>query len=299
MRILIGVDGSPASLEAVRFTGRLVDPATDAVAVYFSPLELERKLLGRSRRIVDGAAAALFEEACSLLPAGFTRRPEMIASSKTAAVGLLESAEGWRADMLVVGGRGHGAIEGFLLGSVSRAVLHAASLPVLVVRGTIPADRGPKVLVCHHAASAEPVAAALGGIHWPPDTEGTVIAVAESLLAGPLPAWLERRVRDPDTAAIAQAWQDEHDAEVAALEKAVAGFRSSLPPAFQRRPPVVVQGNPGDKIIAHVKQDGTDLVVLGRTPADSFTRWLLGSTSEAVLGQSSASALIVPVERKP
>jgi putative ABC transport system permease protein len=41
-----------------------------------------------------------------------------------------------------------------------------------------------------------------------------------------------------------------------------------------------------------------NLVVLGRTPSDSFTRWLLGSTSEAVLGQAASSVLIVPVEKK-
>ena len=55
MRILIGVDGSASSLDAVRMAGRLVDPARDDVAVYFSPMELEKRLLGRSRRIVDGA----------------------------------------------------------------------------------------------------------------------------------------------------------------------------------------------------------------------------------------------------
>jgi len=298
MKILIGVDGSPASLDAVRFAGRLVDPTNDAVAIYFSPLELEKKLLGRSRRIVDGAAAALFEEACSLLPAGFARPPEMIASSKTAAVGLLESADGWRADLLVVGARGHGVIDGFLLGSVSRAVLHGANLPVLVVRAALPAERGPRVLACHHPHSAAALAGVLGGLHWADGTEGTVIGVAESLLAGPLPAWLERRVRDPDTQAVAQAWQEEHDESVAALERSLASFQASLPAAFRRRLPVVVQGNPGDKIVAQTKLDGTDLVVLGRTPSDSFTRWLLGSTSEAVLGQAAASVLIVPVEKK-
>jgi hypothetical protein len=94
MKILIGVDGSAASLDAVRMAGRLVDPSRDEVAVYFSPMELEKRLIGRSRRIIDGAAAALFEEACSLLPSGFAKPTEMIASSKSAAVGLLEAAAG-------------------------------------------------------------------------------------------------------------------------------------------------------------------------------------------------------------
>ena len=116
MKILIGVDGSVSSLDAVRMVGQFVDPSRDEVAVYFSPMELEKRLLGRSRRIVDGAAAALFEEACSLLPGGFAKPVEMIASSKSAAVGLLEAAAGWRADLLVVGARGHGSVERFLRG---------------------------------------------------------------------------------------------------------------------------------------------------------------------------------------
>ena len=40
MKILIGVDGSAASLNAVRMVSQLVDPARDQVAVYFSPMEL-------------------------------------------------------------------------------------------------------------------------------------------------------------------------------------------------------------------------------------------------------------------
>jgi nucleotide-binding universal stress UspA family protein len=298
MKILIGVDGSASSLDAVRMTGRLVDPIRDEVAIYFSPMELEKRLLGQSRRIVDGAAAALFEEACSLLPGGFAKPPEMIASSKSAAVGLLETAAGWHADLVVVGARGHGSIERFLLGSVSRAVVHGANLPVLVVRGVPPADRGLKPLVCHHPASAAAVAAMIGRLHWPAATAGAVIGVTESMLAGPLPAWLEKSVRDPDTAAIANAWQQEHDKDVAAIGATLAAFQATLPQAFRSQAPILVEGNPGEQILSRAKQDGIDLIIVGRTPSDTLTRWLLGSTSEAVLTNAAASVLVIPVEKK-
>lgn len=298
MRILIAVDGSPKSLDAVRLAGRLADPSRDELAVYFSPLELERQLPGRSRALIDGAVTAVREEAWKLLPRGFVREPELVTSPQPAAVGILDQAAAWKADLLVVGARGHGAIEGFLLGSVSRAVVHGAHLPVLVARTNPPADRGLRVLVGHHPASASAVAALLSRIHWPADTAGGVIGVAESLLAGPVPGWVAQRVRDPDAAAIAQAWQAEHDAEVAALGGRLAAYQAELPPAFRGRSPLVAQGNPGEKILAQAKTDNADLIVVGRAPNDALSRWLLGSTSEAVLTHAAASVLIVPVEQR-
>ena len=121
MRYLIGVDGSPKSLEAVRLVGRLADPAADAVAVCFSPLELERQLPGQPREMVDGAIAALFEEVCGLLPKGLACTPERLRIEQPAAMALLDTAGTWGADVLVVGARGHGTVEGFILGSVSRS----------------------------------------------------------------------------------------------------------------------------------------------------------------------------------
>ncbi len=297
MKVLIGVDGSPLSLDAVRLVGRLIDPSRDELAIYFSPLELEKRLSGKSGSIMQGAAAALFAEARVLLPTEFAKPPEMITSSKSAAEGILESAAGWHADLVVVGARGHGSLERLLLGSVSRAVVHGAHLPVLVVRSQPPVGRGLRVLVCHHPASAVAIAATLQSLHWPESTEGSVIGVTESLLAGPLPYWLEKRSRDPDTAAIAQAWQQEHDEDVAELGGRLTAFRVTLPGSFQAADPIVVEGNPGDRILERAKTDGTDLVVIGRTPTDTLTRWLLGSTSEAVLAHAAASVLVVPVEK--
>ena len=297
MKILIGVDGSAASLDAVRLAAALVNPATDGVAVYFSPLELEKRLPGRKREVVDGAAAALFEEICGLLPRGFARQPEMICSSKSAAVGILESAAEWKADLVVVGARGHGSLERLFLGSVSRAVVHGAHLPVLVARSAPPADRGLRALACHHPASAAAIARVAGSLAWPATTAGHVIAVTESMLAGPVPDWVRNRVRDPDVAAMAGAWQEEHDAEVAAVGGKVAAFQQMLPPVFRGSEPIIAAGNPGDRILERVKADGIDLVILGRTPTDALSRWLLGSTSEAVLTNAPCSVLLVPVEK--
>ena len=297
MKILIGVDGSQASLDAVRLAARLLDPARDQVAIYFSPTELEKRLFGKSRKIIDGAAAALFEEASGLLPSGLAREPELVCSSKLAAVGILESAVGWKADLIVVGARGHGSLERLLLGSVSRAVVHGAHLPVLVVRTPPPDSQGLKVLACHHPASAAALAKTAGDLHWPADTQANVIGVTESMLAGPLPSWLETRVRDPDTAAIADAWKQEHADEVAALGYTLTAFQQRLPAVFRGRAPLVAEGNPGDKILERAKQDGIELIITGRTHTDQLTRWLLGSTSEAVLTHAHASVLVVPVEK--
>ena len=47
---------------------------------------------------------------------------------------IVDSATAWRADVVVLGTRGHGVVHRMLVGSTSRHVLHRAQMPVLIVR---------------------------------------------------------------------------------------------------------------------------------------------------------------------
>jgi nucleotide-binding universal stress UspA family protein len=49
---------------------------------------------------------------------------------------IVETAEEWKADVIVVGSHGRGYWKRALLGSVSDAVIHHAPCSVLIVRGT-------------------------------------------------------------------------------------------------------------------------------------------------------------------
>ena len=52
---------------------------------------------------------------------------------------IVETAQARESDLIVMGSRGLSDVQGLLLGSVTHKVMHLAQIPVLVVRGPIPA----------------------------------------------------------------------------------------------------------------------------------------------------------------
>jgi len=86
----------------------------------------------------DGVARALRDEhraledlAERLRAAGVDVKPLMVQGPTRDAI--VEQARTFRADMIVLGSHGHGALFNLLVGSVAEGVLHAARVPVLVV----------------------------------------------------------------------------------------------------------------------------------------------------------------------
>jgi nucleotide-binding universal stress UspA family protein len=131
--IVVGVDGSPSSEEALRWAvqqGRLTGRPVQAVTSWDYPIDYgvgafdafdwetsSRDLLHATVEKVLGADGA--QEVTEHLTKGHP------------AQALLDAAAD--ADLLVVGSRGHGGFAGMLLGSVSQHVVAHAACPVVVV----------------------------------------------------------------------------------------------------------------------------------------------------------------------
>jgi len=139
-RILIATDGSPASTEAVEFGLELADeheaevifvhvaPAVDVIPTggFGMTCALPHRLDEDDREPLEEAAAAAAAR-------GVDATTQLLAGDVAEEIVVFADSHG--VDLIVVGSRGHGALAGALLGSVSRGVLRETRRPVLVVRG--------------------------------------------------------------------------------------------------------------------------------------------------------------------
>lgn len=158
MRILLATDGSPFSEEAVEEVARRPWPEGSNVKVvtayelptpptpeawalpvnYYEDMDVALKK--QAQMTVDRAVDKLknrLNKTVSLSSEVIPGSPRMV---------ILDEAENWDADLIVVGSHGYRAWERFLLGSVSQSIVSHAKCSVEVVR-------------CHSLQKPEPGAA--------------------------------------------------------------------------------------------------------------------------------------------
>jgi nucleotide-binding universal stress UspA family protein len=283
--IVVGVDGSSASTEAVRWAARRaamrdigltivhasppVVPGSSLI-VWTGPIpsELMRAQEEQTQRLIDDAAKTANDTA-----GGLHIRTKAIAAAPVPA--LLELSND--AQMVVVGRRGRSSLPGVLLGSVSTAMIHRARCAVAVIHDESPAE----------AASTD--APVLVGIDGSPASElATVIAFDEA-------SW-----RGVDLVALHAACDSDpfgiHELEWAyvepqaneALAERLAGWQERYPDVRVRR--VVVFDQPAHHLVERAKS--AQLVVVGTGRHGEFTELLLGSVSAAVV-QATRTPVIV------
>jgi nucleotide-binding universal stress UspA family protein len=148
-KVVVGVDGSPASVAALREGARLAADRGDAlvaVAAWHLPVGYGGFPTGwypdiDAKSALDAAAAAAFGDK---LPDGYS---QLVSEGLPARILIDESRD---ADFLVLGSRGHGGFAGLMLGSVSQACAEYAMCPVVILHGERAA--APKPQASHSLA---------------------------------------------------------------------------------------------------------------------------------------------------
>jgi nucleotide-binding universal stress UspA family protein len=140
MKILLPVDGSAASLQAVRQALQLIEDGLRASLVLANvqePATLYELLLAHDPQVIEQVSAKaglhLLEPARALVRAAGVEHEIEVAAGDPAHT-LIDILENFGCDMVVMGARGMGTLRSALLGSVSHEVLHAAPVPVLIVK---------------------------------------------------------------------------------------------------------------------------------------------------------------------
>lgn len=144
MKILLAIDGSPCSDAAVREVARRPWPEGSIVKVlnvYEIPTpptpegwaipanyyeDMDVALRKQAQNVVDQTLEKLKPNKSIRTDASMLPGPPRVV--------ILDEAESWGADLIVVGSHGYSAWKRFLLGSVSQAVVAHAKCSVEVVR---------------------------------------------------------------------------------------------------------------------------------------------------------------------
>jgi nucleotide-binding universal stress UspA family protein len=134
-RIVVGVDGSEESLEALKWAvayGRSVGGVVRAMktwhypwAMQTAPAQIDASVSDQTLKELDDAFVKSAVDTSGV-------EVERAAVEGHASNVLVKESES--ADLLVVGSKGHGAFTGMLIGSVSQHCVQDARCPVVVVR---------------------------------------------------------------------------------------------------------------------------------------------------------------------
>jgi nucleotide-binding universal stress UspA family protein len=140
-RIVAGVDGSPASLTALRWAIRQAEVTggiVDAVIAWQVPVTMSGygwapMAIPECSEYIESATKTLQEAVSEAAgPEGNPRVHTVVAEGAPAKV-LLDISDG--ADLLVLGSRGHRMLTETLLGSTVQECVHHARCPVVITRG--------------------------------------------------------------------------------------------------------------------------------------------------------------------
>jgi nucleotide-binding universal stress UspA family protein len=194
------------------------------------------------------------------------------------ATAIIEKADEWKPDLLVVGSHGRTALGRFFFGSVSQKVSHYAHCSVRVCRGRVKETGAPVRLVVGVDGSkgAEIAVRSAAAREWPKGSEARVVNAS----------WTVPALTPPLASGTIINWFIEENAKVKA---AVDGAVARLNDAGLKAEAVIEEGLPKEVLVRVADNWGADCIFLGARGRGRLKRFLIGSVSSAVVARAHCS----------
>jgi nucleotide-binding universal stress UspA family protein len=285
MKVLLAVDGSDNSYEAVRAL-KYFARADELILLHVLDVpnltyprmvpEVARELYVDFEKVMKEEGERLLERMRSLLPMNSGPVTTQLVVGSPSDV-IAATAESFQADLVIMGARGLGPVKERLFGSVSHRVLATAPCAKLVVNGPVKSLR-QILLPLQGQADAD---AAIRFLTLKPFRD-PVELVLITVLPTTTPPW-------PVDSSAAE--QLEHRALQSAKDfiDDVNGRIQAI--GYQARGTAVL-GSPSVTILEQADKLRPDLLLMGSRGRSGVTRFVLGSVSHAVLHQARYPVLV-------
>ncbi len=205
---------------------------------------------------------------------------------------LLDEANSWGADLIMLGTHGYNVLERLWLGSVSRTVASHARCSVHIVRrrSDVQAASGMKILLAVDGSPcSDDAVEEVATRPWPARTEIQVVSAIHLPFTPTAETWTLPKSYYAEVERVGREQADQF------LSRAMTRLEASN---AERETPVslsreAIIGHAEDVIIDHARKSSTDLVVLGSHGYRGINRFILGSVSQAVAYHATCSVEIV------
>lgn len=285
MRVLLAVDGSDQSYDAVRALAHMAPAQAILLHVVDVPLpaypmmmpEVSRELYATVEKHMKEDGRRLLDRMAQLLPSGAGTVLKRLEVGNPAEV-IVDAARTEQAGLVILGGRGLSPLKEMFLGSVSHRVVTLAPCPVLVTRFPLRQLRTIVLAVedAEDAKKALTFFAARPFANSPQVTVLNIVPFGQALW----PVGLS----DSETL---------KDKALAAARDFVDGVAGRLSALGYGATGSVTLGDAGPALVAWARTTKPDLVVMGKRDRKGAAEVLLGSASHTALHHAPCPVVVI------
>jgi nucleotide-binding universal stress UspA family protein len=295
LRVLWAVDGSSASESAIPLLKQAVLPITQTLTVLtvapHSMISGARPDPAFLKGVTPAARRhALVEAEQTAQTVATHLDPQGVAVQAVSRWGnpieeILQASRSTKADLVVLGAKGHSNLGLILVGSVAQGVVQHATRPVLITRPG--ATRIDRIVIGYDGSPpARRAIDFVGRLAFPSSVEFVLVWVVEpfAVPAGTPIAYRKMAIEE------AHRINERHHRTA---EKSIAAAAANLLARGRRVSTHVLSGPAAPELEALAGRTESDLVVVGSRKPAPARHYLLGSTAEKLVRHSKTSVLVV------